>query len=70
MEIEELILKHKDVIEVCVTSVPNSDDGERAVACVAKTPGSSLTEQEIKDLVASKFRNHVYITLKITFNYS
>lgn len=44
---------HDGVADVCVTGVPHPDDGERVVACVVRKPGSMVTAQEIKDLVAS-----------------
>ncbi|XP_073948769.1 luciferin 4-monooxygenase-like [Choristoneura fumiferana] len=54
MEIELVIRDHPGVLDVCVLGVPHPDDGKRAIACVMRTPGSRVTEQEIKDLVAEK----------------
>lgn len=55
MEIELVIRDHPGVLDVCVLGVPHPDDGKRAIACIMKNRGSSVTEQEIKDLVAGSF---------------
>ncbi|KAI8433334.1 hypothetical protein MSG28_015379 [Choristoneura fumiferana] len=55
MEIELVIRDHPGVLDVCVLGVPHPDDGKRAIACVMRTPGSRVTEQEIKDLVAGLY---------------
>ncbi|KAI8441995.1 hypothetical protein MSG28_005656, partial [Choristoneura fumiferana] len=52
-EVEEVILMHDGVADVCVTGVPHPDDGELVVACVVRKPGSTVTAKEIKDLVAN-----------------
>ncbi|XP_047991493.1 luciferin 4-monooxygenase-like [Leguminivora glycinivorella] len=57
-EIEEVILTHPGVQDVCVTGVPHIDDGERVAACIVRRPGSTVSAQEIKDLVASKMSVH------------
>ncbi|XP_075983943.1 luciferin 4-monooxygenase-like [Anticarsia gemmatalis] len=53
-ELEAVIREHPGVLDVSVTSIPHEEDGDHAVACVVRTPGSDVTAQEIKDLVASK----------------
>ncbi|CAH0758500.1 unnamed protein product [Diatraea saccharalis] len=53
-ELENLIQSHPGVLDVSVTGIPHADDGEHAVACVVRKPGSDVTAQEIKDLVLSK----------------
>lgn len=52
-EVEEVILTHDGVDDVCVTGIPHPDDGEHVTACVVRKPGSKVSAQEIKDLVAS-----------------
>ncbi|XP_059051529.1 luciferin 4-monooxygenase-like [Achroia grisella] len=54
LELEELIRTHSGVLDVGVTGVPNERDGELPVAVVVRKPGSDVTAQEIKDLVANK----------------
>ncbi|XP_063389114.1 uncharacterized protein LOC134674889 [Cydia fagiglandana] len=53
MEVENVIQTHPDVVEACVVGVPHADDGKRAVAVVQRRVGAAVTEQQIKDLVAS-----------------
>ncbi|CAH0696639.1 unnamed protein product [Spodoptera exigua] len=53
-EIEAVIREHPGVQEVSVTSVPHEDDGEHVVACVMRRPGSNVTAEEIKEMVADK----------------
>ncbi|XP_072934262.1 luciferin 4-monooxygenase-like [Epargyreus clarus] len=53
-ECEEIILTHPGVRAACVCGVWHREDGQRAYACVVRLAGCDVTEQEIKDLVASK----------------
>ncbi|XP_063389104.1 luciferin 4-monooxygenase-like [Cydia fagiglandana] len=52
LELELLIQEHPGVLDVCVVGVPHPEDGKQAVACVQTRPGFTLTEQEVKDIVA------------------
>ncbi|CAG5047597.1 unnamed protein product [Parnassius apollo] len=52
-ELEEVILQHHGVLDVCVTSIPHPDDDEHPVACVIRKPDSIVTAQEIKELVSN-----------------
>lgn len=52
MEIEQLIRTHPGVADVCVLGIPDPEDGKRAVAVILRSPGSNVTEDEIKDYVA------------------
>ena len=54
IEVEDAIFSHPDVAEVAVIGVPDEKWGETIKALVVKTPGSSLTEQELIDYVKSK----------------
>ncbi|XP_063389113.1 luciferin 4-monooxygenase-like [Cydia fagiglandana] len=53
MEVETVIKTHPDVVEACVVGLPHADDGKRAVAVVQRRVGAAVTEQQIKDLVAT-----------------
>lgn len=53
-EIEAVIREHPGVLDVSVTSVPHEDDGEHPVACVMRRPGSNVTADELKEMVANK----------------
>ncbi|XP_063541586.1 luciferin 4-monooxygenase-like [Cydia strobilella] len=55
LELEELIQEHPGVLDVCVVGVPHPEDGKQAVACVQTHPGFTLTEQDVKDIVAGKY---------------
>lgn len=46
-----MIAKHPGVLEVCVTSIEHTVDGEWPVACVVQRPGSAVSGQEIEALV-------------------
>ncbi|KAI8441991.1 hypothetical protein MSG28_005654 [Choristoneura fumiferana] len=58
LEVEEAILKHEGVLNVCVTSIPKEVDGEWPVAVVVRAAGAVVTAQEIKDLVANTLSVH------------
>ncbi|KAI8442000.1 hypothetical protein MSG28_005656 [Choristoneura fumiferana] len=66
-EVEEVILTHDGVADVCVTGVPHPDDGELVVACVVRKPGSMVTAKEIKDLVASQLSVHKHLHGGVVF---
>ncbi|CAH2052227.1 unnamed protein product, partial [Iphiclides podalirius] len=51
LEIESVIRKHPEVLQVAVTGVPHPTDGELPVACVVLRKGSSATDQEIQNMV-------------------
>jgi long-chain acyl-CoA synthetase len=55
-EIEEILYKHKDVLEAAVMGVPHADLGEEVAAAVVLRPGAKTTSEElrlfVKDLVA------------------
>lgn len=46
-EIEEVLLRHPDVVEVSVIGRPHSDLVEEVVACVVKRPASALSQAEL-----------------------
>jgi acyl-CoA synthetase (AMP-forming)/AMP-acid ligase II len=56
-EVEEVILRHPAVAEVCVFGVPDAEWGEAVKAVVVKKPGAEVTAEEIiafcKDNLAS-----------------
>ncbi len=47
IEVEDAIFAHNEVAEVAVIGVPDEKWGELVLALVVKTPGSSLTEDEL-----------------------
>ena len=53
--LEDLLLGHPAVADVCVIGKPDTAAGELPMAFVVKATGQSdLTEQEVKDFVKSE----------------
>lgn len=55
-EIEEILLAHEAVAEVCVVGLPDFEWGQRIAAAVVLHLGASATEDELQDLVRSRLR--------------
>ena len=51
-ELEQILLTHPDVIDVCVAPVPDESAGELPRAYVVRRAGSKVTEGELEKLVA------------------
>ena len=49
-EVEEILLKHDEVLETSVVGQPHSDWGEEVVAFVSRRPGSRVSEEELDRL--------------------
>lgn len=47
IEVEDAIFQHDDVTEVAVIGIPDEKWGELVTALVVKTPGSTLTEDDV-----------------------
>ncbi len=47
-EVEELLMKHPEISEAAVAGLPHDETGEIVKAWVALTPGSALTQGDIK----------------------
>jgi len=47
IEVEDAVFSHPDVAEVAVIGIPDDKWGELVLALVVKTPGSSLSEEEL-----------------------
>lgn len=48
-EIEDILLRHPDIEDVCVVAMRHEIKGKVPAAFVIKRPGSNLTEKEVKD---------------------
>ncbi len=48
-EIEDVLFRHPEILEVSVFGAPNTKWGEIPVAAVVKTPGSNLTKENLKE---------------------
>ena len=57
-EIEDFIYTHPKVSDVQVIGVPDKQYGEEIMACVVLKPGEAMTEEELKDYVASHMAKH------------
>ena len=55
-EIEEVILEHAAVAEVCVVGLPDEEWGQRIQAAVVLRDGQGVTEAELRDLVKGRLR--------------
>jgi len=56
-EIEEVLLAHEAVAEVCVVGVPDEEWGQRIVAAVVLRDGEDASADELRDAVRSKLRS-------------
>ena len=56
-EIEEVLLAHDAVAEVCVVGVPDEEWGQRIVAAVVLRDGEDASADELRDAVRSKLRS-------------
>ena len=57
-EIEDFIYTHPKVSDGQVIGVPDRQYGEEIMACVVLKPGEAMTEEELKDYVASHMAKH------------
>lgn len=47
-EVEQVLLEHPDVLEVCVVGVPDAEWGQQVAAAVVPRPGSRLTLEALR----------------------
>jgi long-chain acyl-CoA synthetase len=59
-EIEEILYKHKDVLEAAVMGVPNADLGEEVAAAVVLRPGAKTTSDELRLFVKDQVAPYKY----------
>lgn len=57
-ELEEILRSHERISDAAVIGIPDDIAGEAPKACVVLKPGSTATEQEIKDFVESKVAHY------------
>ena len=58
IEVEDAVFSHSEVSEVAVIGVPDEKWGEAVLALVVKTPGSTLTEDELIGYVKTKLAGY------------
>jgi acyl-CoA synthetase (AMP-forming)/AMP-acid ligase II len=56
-EIEAVLHKHPDVAEVAVVGLPDEEWGQRIGAFVVRRPGSTITDQQLRDYVREHLRS-------------
>jgi long-chain acyl-CoA synthetase len=59
-EIEEILYKHKDVLEAAVMGVPHADLGEDVAAAVVLRPGAKTTPEELRLYVKDRVAPYKY----------
>jgi long-chain acyl-CoA synthetase len=59
-EIEEILYKHKDVLEAAVMGVPNADLGEEVAAAVVLRPGAKTSSDELRLFVKDQVAPYKY----------
>ncbi|OLS16734.1 MAG: Long-chain-fatty-acid--CoA ligase FadD13 [Candidatus Heimdallarchaeota archaeon LC_3] len=58
VEVEEVIYKHPDILEVAVFGIPNEKWGEVGVAAIATKSGNKISDDELKQLLEDKLARY------------
>lgn len=56
-EIEDVLIDHPEVVEAVVVGLPDEEWGQRLAAVVVCRPGSSVTGEDLRDLVRTRLRS-------------
>jgi acyl-CoA synthetase (AMP-forming)/AMP-acid ligase II len=72
-EIEDILLSHPAVADVCVVGLPDSEWGEQVAAAVVLAKGSQLAPDEIREWVRSHLRSsrvpgHIAIVVELPYS--
>lgn len=57
-EVEDVLHQHEFVAEAAVVGVPDDEFGQALAAFVVRTPGASLTEQQVRTVVRDQLARH------------
>ncbi len=57
-EVEAVLLEHRDVAEVCLVGLADSDLGERVAACVVARPEHEVTLESLREFLAERGLAH------------
>ena len=56
-EIEDVLIEHPGIDDVCVTGVHDDEWGEAVAVVIVRAPGATVTDDEVRELVRSKLRS-------------
>ncbi|CAM3014229.1 MULTISPECIES: long-chain-fatty-acid--CoA ligase [Dermacoccus] len=59
-EVEEALYENEEIAEVAVVGVPDEHYGEEIAAFVVRTPGSSLSEDDVKEFAKARVAAYKY----------
>ncbi|KAK7502856.1 hypothetical protein BaRGS_00005805 [Batillaria attramentaria] len=65
--LEDLLMAHPELSDVCVIGLPDPVAGELPRAYVVRIPGSKITEQEVKDFVAKQVPSYMQLRGGVEF---
>ncbi len=72
-DLEEVLSRHKAVIETAVIGVPDEQSGEEVMACVVKKPNEEVTEEELiaycaEQIAKNKLPKHIVFLSELPRN--
>ncbi|WP_462406510.1 class I adenylate-forming enzyme family protein [Gracilibacillus sp. Marseille-QA3620] len=72
-DLEEVLSRHKAVIETAVIGVPDQQSGEEVMACVVKKPNEEVTEEELiaycaEQIAKNKLPKHIVFLSELPRN--
>ena len=66
-ELEGILLDHPDVNDCAVIGLKLNPDHESPRAYVVRRPGSSITEEQVKELISTKLASYKALTGGVVF---
>lgn len=57
-ELEDILLRHEDVVDVAVVGMPDRYSGEKPVAIVVLSPNAKVKESHLMDMVADEVTDY------------
>lgn len=62
-ELEALLINHPEIADVAVIGVPDDEAGELPKAFIVRAPGSTITEETVKEAVSSQLASYKQIRM-------